>query len=212
MKENLVDAIVGMKEEDSTRIVEDLLKSGTDPMDILNMAREAMEIIGQKYADGVYFIPELVMGGEIMNHIVDMVKPLISEKEVAKGTKKLGKVVIGTVKGDIHDIGKNLVVFFLETSGFDVIDLGVDVDPSRFVEAVKKNNAPVVGLSGFLTLSFDSMKLTVDALVKEGIRDSVKVMIGGGQVDDRIREYTKADAYGDSADEAVKIAKKWIGG
>ncbi len=212
MTEKLVEAIVAMREEDSARITEDLLKSGTDPFEILKMGRDAMGIIGQKYSDGEYFIPELIMGGEIMSQVVDKVKPLIEEKKAEEGTKTIGSVVIGTVIGDIHDIGKNLVTFFLDINGFEVIDLGVDVPPEKFVDAVKESGTSVVGLSGFLTLAFDGMKATVEALKKAGLRDRVKVMIGGGQIDDNIRKYAGADAYGDNAQEAVALAKQWIGG
>jgi methanogenic corrinoid protein MtbC1 len=169
-----------------------------------------MEIVGSRFATGEYFIPDLVYSGDILKLITDMVKPKLAE--TASEAKRLGKVVIGTVIGDIHDIGKNLVVFFLDINGFDVVDLGVDVSPEKFVNAVRESGAPVVGLSGFLTLSFDGMKATVDALKDAGLRDSIKVMVGGGQIDERIRGYTGADACGDNALEAVLIAKQWIGG
>jgi 5-methyltetrahydrofolate--homocysteine methyltransferase len=116
------------------------------------------------------------------------------------------------VAGDIHDIGKDLVVFMLDVSGFEVTDLGIDVPVKKFVDAVKETGSTVVGLSGFLTLAFDSMKETVDALAKAGLRDKVKIMIGGGQIDDQVKKYTGADAYGRDAMAAVKLAKGWIGG
>ncbi|MEM2546994.1 MAG: cobalamin-dependent protein, partial [Candidatus Bathyarchaeia archaeon] len=121
------------------------------------------------------------------------------------------KVVIGSVAGDIHDIGKNIVVFMLEANGFEVYDLGVDVPPEKFVEKIKETGATIVGLSGFLTLAFDSMKQTVEAIKKAGLRDKVKIMIGGGQITEEIRQYTGADAYGRDAMAAVALAKKWVG-
>ena len=212
MTEKLVEAIVEMREEDSAHITADLIESGTDPLEILKMGRDAMKIIGKRFSDGEYFIPELIMGGQIMSKIVERVKPLIKEKQAGGGTTTLGKVVIGTVKGDIHDIGKNLVTFLLDINGFEVIDLGVDVPPAEFVKATRESGAHVVGLSGFLTLAFDGMKETVQALEEAGLRDRVKVMIGGGQIDEHIRNYAAADAYGNNAQDAVSLAKQWIGG
>jgi len=123
----------------------------------------------------------------------------------------LGKFVIGTVAGDIHDIGKNVVTFMLGVNGFEVYDLGVDVPAQKFVEAIEETKAEIMGLSGFLTLAFDSMKETVDAMRAAGLRDKVKIMIGGGQVDDEIRKYTGADAYRPDAMAAVSLAKEWVG-
>jgi len=131
-------------------------------------------------------------------------------KADADGGAKLGKVIVGTVAGDIHDIGKDIVVFMLDISGFEVYDLGIDVPIQNFVDKIKETGAPIVALSGFLTLAFDAMKETVEAIEAAGLRDGVKIMIGGGQIDDEIRKYTKADAYGRDAMTAVEIAKGWI--
>jgi 5-methyltetrahydrofolate--homocysteine methyltransferase len=137
-----------------------------------------------------------------------MVKPKMSKQGEIK---RVGKVVFGTVAGDIHDIGKDIVVFMLDVNGFEVYDLGVDVPAQKFVEKIKETGAPVVGLSGFLTLAFDSMKQTVDAIKAAGLRDKVKVMIGGGQMSEEVRKYTGADAYGPDAMAGVSLAKKWSG-
>ena len=128
------------------------------------------------------------------------------------GGKKLGKVIMGTVAGDIHDIGKNMVTFMLDVSGFNVLNLGIDIPANVFVEKIKEFQPQVVGLSGFLTLAFDSMKKTVEAIERAGLRDKVKIMIGGGQVDGAVRKYVKADAYGKDAVAGVQLARKWIGG
>jgi 5-methyltetrahydrofolate--homocysteine methyltransferase len=144
----------------------------------------------------------------MLNQISVMIKPHLKQDSKVV---KLGKVVIGTVEGDIHDIAKDIVVFMLDINGFEVTDLGVDVPPAKFVEAVKQTGAKVVGLSGFLTLSYDPMKETVAALKAAGLTD-VKVMIGGGQIDEQIRQYSGADAYGKDAMAAVELAKNWIGG
>jgi methanogenic corrinoid protein MtbC1 len=205
MSQKLIDAITEMREEDALIITHELLEGGTAPVDVLEACRQAMDIIGKRFETGESFIPELILAGEMLKAITDILKPHMAEDA---DEKKLGKVVIGTVQGDIHDIAKDIVAFMLDLNGFEVTDLGVDVPPARFVETAKESGAKIVGLSGFLTLAFDPMKDTVAALKAAGL-DDVKVMIGGGQVDEQIREYTGADAYGDDAMEAVAIAQKW---
>jgi methanogenic corrinoid protein MtbC1 len=207
MAGDLLNTLADLKENEALAIVKERLNKGEDPMKILDDARKAMEIVGKRFAESEYFIPDLVYSGEILKGINELVKP-----KLAKGgeTKKLGKVVIGTVAGDIHDIGKDIVVFMLDVSGFEVYDLGVDVPAQKFVDKLKESGAPVVGLSGFLSLAFDSMKQTVEAIRSAGLGD-VKVMIGGGQITDEIRKYTGADAYGQDAMTGVTLAKKWFG-
>ncbi len=205
MSQKLIDAITGMREEDALAITNELLDSGVAPVDILNACKEAMEVIGKRFESGESFIPELMLAGEMMSAISDVLKPRMAEEAA---TEKLGKIVVGTVQGDIHDIAKDIVSFMLDLNGFEVTDLGVDVPPAKFVEAVKQTGARIVGLSGFLTLAFDPMKETVAALKSAGLTD-VKVMIGGGQIDENIRQYTGADAYGKDAMAAVAIAKSW---
>jgi methanogenic corrinoid protein MtbC1 len=152
-------------------------------------------------------LPELVLAGEMMNQIMELVKPkLAGVQEV----KRHGKVVIGTVEGDIHDIGKDIVAFMLDANGFEVLDLGVDVPSQKFVDAIQDFQPQVVGLSGFLTLAFDAMKDTVAAIESAGLRDKVKIMIGGGQVNEEINEYAGADGYGKDAMAGVSLAKKWV--
>jgi 5-methyltetrahydrofolate--homocysteine methyltransferase len=167
-----------------------------------------MGIVGERYEKGTYFLPELIMAGEMLTQITQIVKP-----ELAKmpEVERHGKVLIGTVKGDIHDIGKNIVGFMLDVNGFDVQDLGVDVAPQKFVEAIRQFHPQVIGLSGFLTLAFDAMKETIEAIKAAGLRDGVKIMIGGGQITEQIKEYAGADAYGRDAMAGVSLAKKWLG-
>ena len=204
MPQKLIDAITEMREGDAITITHELLDAGADPLDILDACRQAMDVIGARFESGESFIPELILAGEMMTQISDVVKPHLKQDAAAK---KLGKVVIGTVEGDIHDIAKDIVAFMLDINGFEVTDLGVDVPPAKFVEAVKETGAKIVGLSGFLTLAFDPMKDTIAALKDAGL--DVKVMVGGGQIDEQIREYTGADAYGDDAMAAVALAKNW---
>jgi methanogenic corrinoid protein MtbC1 len=208
MAENLVSTLADLKEKEALKIVKSRLDAGEDPLAILNDARKALEIVGERFSSGRYFIPDLVYSGEILKAITDIVKPkLTKEAEV----KRLGKVVIGTVAGDIHDIGKDIVVFMLDVNGFEVYDLGVDVPAQNFVEKIKESGASIVGLSGFLTLAYDSMKQIIQAIEDAGLRDKVKVMIGGGQITEEIRKYAGADAYGKDAMAGVSLAKKWVG-
>ncbi len=209
MSQQLVDALAEMREDEALALVEALVKSGTPPLAILDDVRAAMDVIGKRYEEGIYFLPELMLAGEMMNQIMKIVRPRLGESAEAE---HLGKVVIGTVKGDIHDIGKDIVAFMLKVSGFEVLDLGVDVPAQKFVEAIKMFRPQVVGLSGFLTLAFDQMKATVEAVEKAGLRDQVKIMIGGGQIDEAVKDFVGADAYGKDAMAAVKLAKGWIGG
>jgi len=206
MAKDLVSALADLKEKEALKIVEDRLGAGEEPLKILDDARQAMEVVGKRFASSEYFIPDLVYSGEILKAVTDMVKPKMSkEAEI----KRLGKVVFGTVAGDIHDIGKDIVVFMLDVNGFEVYDLGVDVPAQKFVEKIKESGAHIVGMSGFLALAFDSMKQTIEAIKAAGLRDKVKIMIGGGQISDEIRKYTGADAYGMDAMAGVSLAKKW---
>lgn len=206
MTQELINAITEMREEDALKITNQLLEDGTAPTAVLDACKEAMDVIGKRFENGESFIPELIMAGEMLNSIAEIIKPKMQDEA---GDDKLGKIVFGTVEGDIHDIAKDIVVFMLDINGFEVTDLGVDVPVEKFVEAVKETGAPIVGLSGFLTLAFDPMKDTIAALRAEGL--DVKVMIGGGQIDEHVREYTGADGFGRDAMAAVSLAKEWIG-
>lgn len=208
MENSLVNALGDLKEEEALKIVEEQLNAGENPLKILEDVRRGMEIVGNRFAKNEYFISDLLYAGEILRVVSEKVKPKLVTKREAR---RLGKVVIGSVAGDIHDIGKNIVVFMLEANGFEVYDLGIDVPPEKFVEKIKETGATIVGLSGFLTFVFPSMKNTVEAIEKAGLRGNVKIMIGGGQVNEEIVNYTGADAYGKDAMEGVFLAKKWVG-
>ena len=209
MAGKLAKLLSDLKEPEALAFVEKALGEGVDPMDLLGQTKEGMSIVGQRFASDEYFIPDLVFSGEILKRIVNMLEPHLKKGEEEK---RLGKVVIGTVAGDIHDIGKDLVVFMLDVNGFEVLDLGIDVPVQKFVDTIKETGSKVVGLSGFLTLAFQSMKETVDAIKEAGLRDQVKIMIGGGQIDEQVKGFTGADAYGKDAMAAVSLTKGWIGG
>ena len=209
MSNELTDAIVGMREDDALAIVGRELDAGVAPTVVLDEAKEAMTVLGKRFECGDAFIPELIMGGEIMKGISELVKPhLRGPGEAAKR----GVVVIGTVRGDIHDIGKDVVVLMLDVNGYEVHDLGVDVPTQAFVDAIGRFKPQVVGLSGLLTLAFDSMKATVDAIAAAGLRDRVKIMVGGAPADRQVQEYTGADGWGSDVAAALNLTAQWTGG
>ncbi|OHD65774.1 MAG: hypothetical protein A2176_14285 [Spirochaetes bacterium RBG_13_51_14] len=208
MFEKLMDAIVNIREKEALEITQTLIDGNENVIKILDNCTAAIARVGKRFEAGEYFLPELLMSGEILKKISEMVKPKL-EREVV--SKKLGKVLIGTVKGDIHDIGKNIVSFLLDIHGFEVHDIGIDISPGKFVEEIKDFQPQVVGLSGLLTLAYDSMKNTIQAIEESGLRNSVKIMIGGGQMSEKISNYAGADAYGKDAMQGVTLVKKWIG-
>jgi methanogenic corrinoid protein MtbC1 len=209
MEADLVTLIAELKKQKAIQVTEQQLKSGEDPLKILDDGKKAMQIVGRRFSEGTYFIPDLVYSGKILQQIAELVKPGLAQ---APQTEKLGKIVLGTVAGDLHDIGKNLVTFMLDVNGFAVYDLGVDVKPQIFVDKIREIQPQIVGLSGFLTSVYQAMKDTVDAIAAAGLRNEVKIMIGGGVMDEEVRKFAGADAYGQDAMAAVNLAKDWIGG
>jgi methanogenic corrinoid protein MtbC1 len=209
MSHELTDAIVGMREDEALALVKNMLDAGTDPAEVLEQAKEAMTELGRRFEREEAFIPELIMGGEIMRAISEEVKPHL---KAAGNGKKRGTIVIGTVHGDIHDIGKDVVVLMLDVNGYDVHDLGNDVPVEKFVEAIKEYKPEVVGLSGLLTLAFDSMKTTVEGIAAAGLRDQVKIMVGGAPADEQVQDYTGADGWGNDVGQALRLAAEWTGG
>ncbi|MFH1152931.1 MAG: cobalamin-dependent protein [Pseudomonadota bacterium] len=211
MFDKLMDAVTHMREGEALEITDALLNLDADPVKILNVCTEAMEDVGRKFEAGTYFLPELMMAGEILKQISEKVKPRLQESG-SSSSKKGGKVLIGTVMGDIHDIGKDIVTFLLDVNGFDVRDIGIDVPPSKFVEEIREFKPQVVGMSGLLTLAYDSIKDTVAAIDEAGLRDQVKIIIGGGQMSDKISAYAGSDACAKDAMDGINIIKGWIGG
>ena len=209
MPEDLKAALVDLREDDALRITDDLLASGADPLAIVAQCKEAMDVIGERFAKGEAFIPELVMAGEIMHAISDKVKPHIT---AASAEERVGTVVLCTVKGDIHDIGKDIVATMLDIGGFEVVDLGVDVPVDTVVAKVREVHPQVLGLSGLLTVAFDSMRATVAAVDAAGLHKDLKIMVGGAPVNEDVRVYTGADGWAKDAVSAVNLAKTWVGG
>jgi 5-methyltetrahydrofolate--homocysteine methyltransferase len=210
-EKQLVEWLADMREEEALPLATKmLLEEHVDPMRVLELCRNAMDIVGKRFQAGEYFLPELVLAGEMLDKIGAIAKPLIKQAPGA-APSKLGRVLIGTVHGDLHDIGKNIVTFMLDINGFEVRDIGIDVPVQTFIDEVKSFKPAVLGLSGFLTLAFDSMKETIEAIEAAGLRKDLKIMVGGGQIDDAVRSYTGADAFGTTAITAVSLCKDWLG-
>lgn len=201
----LKDAIVAGKLEVATSLVNEAIEAGTDAQDIINSYLvKGMEEIGQRFEDGKAFVPNLLLAARAMKGCLEILKPRLKD---ASATSR-GKLVIGTVKGDLHDIGKNLVASMLEGCGFEVINLGVDISGAQFVEAVRKYNPQIVCLSALLTTTMSYMKEVIETLEREGLRDKVKVLVGGAPVNEEFARQIGADGYSSNANGAVILAKK----
>jgi len=209
MKAKLVDAMANMREDEAYELAQQMIDAGDDPMDVLDAGRGAMSIIGDRYESGEYFLPELIIAGEMLQNVGDIVEPHL--KTGADIGEPKAKVVLGTIEGDIHDIGKDIVAFMMDLADYEIHDLGVDVSAATFVAKIQEVNADIVGMSGFLTMAFDQMKLTVEAIEEAGLRDDVKIIIGGAPMDDDAAVYIGADAFGQDATAAVRICDSWIG-
>jgi len=203
----LVDAIANIKEDEVLRMVRHRLEVGEEPIALLEECRAGMGIVGERFEKGEYFLGELIMSGEIFKQAMSFIEPKLTGD---MRSETIGQVIMGTVKGDIHSIGKDIVTGLLRMSGFEVFDLGVDVAPEAFVEKLVESGAPILGMSALITPSFESMKNTVTAIEKRGIRDRVKVIIGGGIVIEQVKRYVGADAFTRDGAEGVKICKEFI--
>ncbi len=209
-REDLLKAVIDLDEDKAYKLVNLLLKEGVRTNEVIEILREGVEVVGERFNKKEYFLTELVMAGEIFSQSALLLKPYMKE-DVNKGAK-LETVVIGTVEGDVHDIGKNIFVTLLKSAGYNVVDLGVDIPSQEFVEKVKETNAKVVAYSGLLTVALESMHATTEALKAAGLRENLKIIIGGLPVDELWMKKAGADAFTDNAFEGVKIVKKWLGG
>jgi methylmalonyl-CoA mutase cobalamin-binding domain/chain len=196
-----------LDEETALRLSREMLEEGRDPVGILEESRRGMSVVGERFQSGEYFLSEMIMAAEIFTVIMDSLRPVMKRSV----SETIGKVVIGTVQGDVHDIGKNIIIALLEAEGFEVIDLGVDIPPEGFVEAIKEHEPDIVGMSSLLTVALESTKKTIDAIVEAGLRDKVKIIVGGGRVDDYARDYVNPDASTDNAAVGVKLCKELVG-
>ena len=207
MSEEITQSLVNLEEDKTLDLVKKAINEGTDPIKLIDYLREAMTIVGQKFAEKEYYLTDIVYAAEIFHLSMEIIEPHMQ----LASTEVLGKVVIGTTQSDIHDIGKNIVASLLKCAGFEVHDLGVDVPPDKFLEKIREVNPDIVGLSGLLTTSFEPMLKTIELLEKEGVRSSVRVMVGGGPVNEEWAQKVKADAFAKDAVECVNLAKKFCG-
>lgn len=203
----LRDAIVNLDIEGVQRACREAIKTGIPAYKVVTSGMaKGMEIVGEKYENSEYFLAELIMAGETMKEGMRVLEPYLKLGDV----KTIGKVVIGTVWGDLHDIGKNVVVTLLNAAGFDVVDLGVDVSPEKFVEAVKENNPDIVGMSALLTTTMIEMESVIRALNEAGLRDRFKIIIGGAPITQEYAEKIGADVAARAAVEGLNICKSWV--
>jgi methylmalonyl-CoA mutase cobalamin-binding domain/chain len=210
MGPKISELMAAMKEKETLQEIKSQLDTGKAPMDIIEELRKGVTIIGDKFEKSEVFLTELIMGGEIFKEAMKILKPVLT-KQNAK-VNKIGVAVIGTVQGDLHDIGKNIFVSLMDASGFEVYDLGVDVPPEKFVEAIKNHNANIVGLSALLSAGLYVMKDTVKAIENAGLRKKVKILIGGGIAGEEMtKQMINADGFTDYASVGVKLAKELMG-
>ncbi len=207
MADKLADLLCELEEDAVLAQARERVSRGDDPLEIIEECRRGMETVGRRFENKEYFITELIMAGEIFGAVMEIVEPALKGRQAAT----IGKIVVGTVQGDIHDIGKNIVRTMLRCSGFEVYDLGVDVPPEKFVEKIKEVGAPLVGLSALMTTSFNPMKETVEAIASAGLRDKVKILIGGGPVNEKVREFVGADAFGKDVTTAIELGRNYLG-
>jgi len=205
MADSITDALIELEEDDVLSGVEAALGEGADPVGLVEQLREGMSVIGKRFEDKEYYLSELIMSAEIFKEAIALIEPHLS----GSVGDPLGTVVIGTVKGDIHDIGKNIVTTLLRCEGYDVTDLGVDVPAESFVDKARETGARLVALSGLLTPAFDEMKATVQAMADAGLRSQVKIIIGGGPVNQAVVDYSGADDWGKDAANAVRLAGQY---
>lgn len=203
----LYEAVLNGDSKTSVAITKEAIAEKTDPMELITKHMiPAMDEVGRRFECSEYFVPELLLSARAMKSALELLRPLL----VASGAQPVGRVVIGTVKGDLHDIGKNLVASMLEGSGFEVHDLGTDVAPEKFIQAAKEHNAQVICLSALLTVTMPAMKTTITALENAGMRGKVKVLVGGAPVTQHYAEQIGADGFGENANSAVTLARKLV--
>ena len=208
LSQRLFDAIVDGKAPLAKSIVEEELKAGVDPVELISGTMiPAMDEVGKLFQEEEYFVPELMLAGRAMKAAMDPLRPLLA----ASGAKPVGTVIAGAVKGDLHDIGKNLVISMLEGAGFKVVDLGSDVTPQKFVEAIREHKPEIVCLSALLTVTMTSMKSTIEAIREAGLRKDVKILVGGAPLSEKYAMEIGDDGFGISATDAVALARRQVG-
>lgn len=201
----LSQSLTDLDEQKVYQLVDEKIKSGVSPIDIIGECNSGMVGVGDLFSSGQYFLSQLIFSAEIFKNVMKQLEPLMPQQEAGASANK---IIIGTVKGDIHDIGKNIVVNLLKGSGFEVIDLGVDVPAQKFVDAINETGAKVLGLSALLNFTYPEMKNVVEAVTEAGLREKVKIIIGGAPCNEQVRQFTGADYYAEDAVTGVNICKK----
>lgn len=206
--EKLYQAVLNGDAKTAVAITKQAIDEQLDPIALISGTMvPAMDEVGRRYEEEEYFVPELLLSARAMKGALELLRPLLAER----GAQPTGRVAIGTVQGDLHDIGKNLVASLLEGGGFEVIDLGADVSPEKFIAAIRERNAQIVCLSALLTVTMPSMKKTIEAFKEAGVRDQIKVLVGGAPVTQQYADEIGADGYGESASTAVALARRMVG-
>jgi len=209
MARTIAEAFQSLKVKEIEGIITQEIDDGADPYSLIEECKDEMAKIGKKFESGEYFLAELIISARMFEKVAEVLSPKLKRKE-ERLQKIIGKIVLGTPKGDIHDLGKNIFGILAKAAGFEVIDLGIDVPPQKLVDKVKEEKSEIVGMSGLITMVYPSMKEVVDLLKEEGLRNKVKVIIGGGATGEEARRYVGADAQTLDATEGVRICKKFI--
>ena len=203
--QKLYDAVLNGDQKTSVAVTQEALAAQIDPLELITKYMvPAMDEVGRRFECEDYFVPELLLSARAMKGCLELLRPLLA----AQGSQPVARVAIGTVKGDLHDIGKNLVGSLLEGGGFEVFDLGADVAPEKFIQAIRDKGVTIVALSALLTVTMPSMRTTIDALKQAGVRDQVKIMVGGAPVTQQFADEIGADGYSDNASAAVALARR----
>ena len=206
MRKELLKSFVDMEELEAVRIAKELVETDGGPVAVLETCKEAMEEVGRLFEAGEYFLSELIAAGDIFNQIMAFTLPKLQQGDVSS----IGTMVLGTVQGDVHNIGKDIFKVMAEASGIKVIDIGIDVPHEKFVEAIKEHQPDIVGMCCLITLGVDSMKQTVEVIKEAGLRDGIKIIIGGGRVSEAVMEHVGADAWADDAARGVRLSKELL--
>ncbi|HZK25328.1 MAG TPA: cobalamin-dependent protein [Oscillospiraceae bacterium] len=207
MQTQLLKSFVDIDEVEAVRIARELVEGDGGAVKVLETCKEAMEEIGRLFEAGEYFLSELIAAGDIFNQIMEFTLPRLQQGDVSS----IGTMVLGTVQGDVHNIGKDIFKVMAEASGINVIDIGIDVPHEKFVEAIKEHQPDIVGMCCLITLGVDSMKQTVEVIKEAGLRDGIKIIIGGGRVSEAVMEHVGADAWADDAARGVRLSKELLG-
>ncbi len=206
MSHKLLNAVADLNEDEVLKKVKALKDKKVPALEIIESLQEGMAIVGDLYEKGEYFVGDLLFAGDLLTNAINIIMPVLG----GANTQKIGTIVLGTVQGDVHDIGKNIFRSMAEAAGFEVVDLGIDISTSTFVDKVKSMKPQIIGMSGVLTLALESMKNTVNTLKKAGLRDNVKIIIGGNLISENARRMVGADAFTTNAAEGLKICKGWV--